>query len=387
MSACIDGEPKIMRHFRRHPQDFLYYFFPIPAYHLFAWLHTFIKLYAALTFFNISWAGRNLKTPEEVSIASPVDVDGVLANRVSFAFAFDVDGVLVNGERAVEGAPETIRTLKRRGIPFILLTNGGGKTEEGRVTNISQCLDVTLSKDQFVQSHTPYRGLVPQYRDKNILAIGGADGKIRDIAEGYGFKNVFTDSDIWLACKTRHPFPEFTQSKHQEIAKEEKAALIRKGERIDAILVWCSPRDWCFGFTILVDYCSKDDAPALFFAHSDSVWSTGYEQPRLALGAFISGFEGVWKTTMKGQAMPEYTLATSHGKHLIKTVYMIGDNPESDIQGAKNYVSPYKTKWEGLLVETGVYKPGTLPAHQPINTCHTCQDAVQWALEREGYVC
>ncbi|KAI1157369.1 nucleotide-diphospho-sugar transferase [Nemania serpens] len=49
---------KLMGYFYHHPQDFVLFFFPIPAYHLFAWFHSFIKLYAAATFYNTSWTGR-----------------------------------------------------------------------------------------------------------------------------------------------------------------------------------------------------------------------------------------------------------------------------------------------------------------------------------------
>ncbi|KAI1288769.1 hypothetical protein F5Y03DRAFT_379249 [Xylaria venustula] len=65
---------------------------------------------------------------------------------------------------------------------------------------------------------------------------------------------------------------------------------------------------------------------------------------------------------------------------------MIGDNPESDIQGANNYESPSKTRWQSILVETGVYTRGHEPAYPPTYIAHTCQDAVQLAFEKEGYV-
>jgi hypothetical protein len=47
---------KLIPHFLRHPFDILM----IPAYILFAYAHSFIKLYALLTFWKITWGGRNL---------------------------------------------------------------------------------------------------------------------------------------------------------------------------------------------------------------------------------------------------------------------------------------------------------------------------------------
>jgi hypothetical protein len=51
---------KLMEYFRRHPTDFFLFFFPFPAYHIFAYFHSLLKLWAALTFWNHSWTGRNL---------------------------------------------------------------------------------------------------------------------------------------------------------------------------------------------------------------------------------------------------------------------------------------------------------------------------------------
>lgn len=47
-------------------------------------------------------------------------------------------------------------------------------TEEEHVALIGERLGVSLSKDQLVQSHTPYLDLVPIYESKNVLVIGGA---------------------------------------------------------------------------------------------------------------------------------------------------------------------------------------------------------------------
>jgi hypothetical protein len=46
--------------FWTHPQDFFLYFFPIPMYPLFAYGHSVLKLWTALTFWDLSWAGRKL---------------------------------------------------------------------------------------------------------------------------------------------------------------------------------------------------------------------------------------------------------------------------------------------------------------------------------------
>ena len=55
------------------------------------------------------------------------------------------------------------------------------------------------------------------------------------------------------------------------------------------------------------------------------------------------------------------------------------DNPESDIRGANEYRSPQGTKWQSILVKTGVYHGGE-PAWKPTACVGDVWDAVQWGL-------
>jgi cellulose synthase/poly-beta-1,6-N-acetylglucosamine synthase-like glycosyltransferase len=52
---------KLVPHLCRHPADLIY----LPGYYVFAYAHSFIKLYAMLTFWNTHWGGRNLKYLEK----------------------------------------------------------------------------------------------------------------------------------------------------------------------------------------------------------------------------------------------------------------------------------------------------------------------------------
>lgn len=72
----------------------------------------------------------------------------------------------------------------------------------------------------------------------------------------------------------------------------------------------------------------------------------------------------------------------------LKTVYMVGDNPESDIRGANEYASPAGTEWASVLVRTGVWSPergGAEPRHRPRAIVDDVAAAVDWALKREGW--
>ena len=103
-----------------------------------------------------------------------------------------IDGVLLRGSTPLPGASKSLRYLQEHQIPFILLTNGGGKTEAQRVSDLSRYLDVPLDVDMFVQSHSPFVQLVegdeeqelPRLKDENVLVLGGEGNQCRDIAEG-----------------------------------------------------------------------------------------------------------------------------------------------------------------------------------------------------------
>jgi len=76
--------------------------------------------------------------------------------------------------------------LQSQRIPFILLTNGGGKHEEERVADLTNKLKVPLSSTMFIQSHTPFADL-DEYKNKTILVVGGDEDKCRVVAERYVF--------------------------------------------------------------------------------------------------------------------------------------------------------------------------------------------------------
>ncbi|KAI1662615.1 HAD-superfamily hydrolase [Daldinia decipiens] len=340
------------------------------------------------------------------------------------AFVFDIDGVFIRGEKLIPGARETIRLLQRRNDPFIFLTNGGGHTEQKRVEKLGQRLGLTLDAKQFVQSHTPYYDLVSEYGDKTVLVLGAHGDQIRDLAHKYGFKKVLTSSDIMAERPLIHPFPEMTKAHHEKYGRNNN---ILDTTPISAIMFWSSSRDLGLDLQIITDLLlsaggfigtkspkngdpslpnngyQQDNQPKLFFCNPDFLWSTEYHEPRLAQGAALAALKGVWDemTGGKGDLLytsigkptePTYVYAEKvlreYGKKLhpsreIGTVYMIGDNPRSDIVGAKDFKSRCGYKWKSVLVETGVHVPGSVPAHQPDHTAANVKEAVEWVLRKE----
>ncbi|KAI1107086.1 HAD-superfamily hydrolase [Jackrogersella minutella] len=342
----------------------------------------------------------------------------------SVAFAFDIDGVLVKGKKPLPGARDAIQLLQEKHVPFMFLTNGGGFTEEAHVARLGKRLGLsTLSPQQFVQSHTPYLDLVPVYREKTVLVLGGHGQQIRNLAHAYGFNHVVTSSDVVASFKHIHPFSEMTRAHHDEHGHQHQDL---RATPISAIMCWSSPRDWCLDLQLIQDLLLskggvlgtvspkngdatlenngylQDGQPQLFFCNPDFEWCTEHEQPRFAQGAFHEACAGIWKRktgteleyTMFGKpSEATYLYAENvlreYGKSMnlsrgIDTVYMIGDNPESDVDGANSFRSRHGVEWKSVLVETGVYVPGSIPKHQPYHTVKDVMEAVEWALTKEG---
>jgi len=349
-----------------------------------------------------------------------------------FAFAFDVDGVLLRSSTPIPGASDTLRYLQKSNIPFILLTNGGGKSETERVANLAESLGVELDTGMFVQSHTPFAEM-KEYHDKTVLVMGGDYDKCQTVAgEHYGFQNVVTPGDIFCAYPDIWPFAkvftDYYKSFAKPLPKSINPASLQDSLKIDAIFVYSDPRDWALDSTILLDLLlsrsgylgtlspkngdsslpnrgyQQDSQPKLYYSNPDLWWAASYHLNRLGQGGFRESFNGLWNAVTKGAEL-EHTIIGKpyqltyefaekrlrrHRKQLfgqvglndpLRKVYMVGDNTESDIRGANNYQSPHGSEWKSILVKTGVHKDGTEPSCKPTVIVDDVQAAVQWAIK------
>lgn len=327
--------------------------------------------------------------------------------------------------------------LQKIHVHYILLTNGGGKTEAERISQLSEKLGVRLSEKQIVQSHTPFRvfatGEEGQVRSRleqslqggtigpedTVLVVGGPGDKARHVARGYGFKDVLMSYDLIMAQPSLWPF---TDTKDGSLARR-SSEDVKGTPRVRAIFVFNDPRDWALDIQVIIDLLLSDkgivgtrregpnaqgewqdpEQPALFFGCDDLFWANDYPHNRLGQGAFRKALEGIWRE-ITGQPLTCTVIGKPHSttyayaegilshwrdgnilgpREELRTVYMVGDNPESDIRGANEYRSDAGTKWESILVRSGVYRGGE-PKYKPSVTVADVEEGVRWALEREG---
>lgn len=118
--------------------------------------------------------------------------------------------------------------------PYIFLTNGGGKTESERCIDLSRQLDIEVAPAQFICGHTPMREMVDKY--KTVLVVGGDGEKCRQVAEGYGFKDVITPGDIIKDNAATTPFRKLTDEEHTNSRKRNFGDT-----KIEAIFVYVHP--------------------------------------------------------------------------------------------------------------------------------------------------
>ncbi|ODV95848.1 hypothetical protein PACTADRAFT_2155 [Pachysolen tannophilus NRRL Y-2460] len=323
------------------------------------------------------------------------------------AFVFDIDGVIMRGSKPIIAATKTLNTLKSLKIPFILLTNGGGKLEKSRTKFLSEKLRVDLSPLQIVQSHTPFKCLINKF--SRVLVVGGPEDKSRYVAVNYGFKDVIIPADVIRANNAVWPYAQYTDSQLLKWSFDNERTNLfgPKAKPIECILVFNDSRDMGSDIQIILELLNSQDGflgtkrnfdknsskPSIpiYFSNNDFVWANDYQLPRFGQGALKIMIDSLYKhsngvdfleSTVIGkpekvtydyahhalidwrknilqedqnhhnndleQVVPE--LGKPPVNSPLKKVFMVGDNPESDIIGTNNY------GWESILVRTGVFK-------------------------------
>ncbi|KAI1121948.1 HAD-superfamily hydrolase [Nemania abortiva] len=327
----------------------------------------------------------------------------------NMAFAFDIDGVLVHGDLLIPEGKRALEILNGDNelgmkIPHIFLTNGSGKPEKARCDQLSRILKNPVNTEQFIQSHTPMSALASYYG--TVLVVGGVGYRCREVAEQYGFKDVVVPNDIVAWDPTIAPYREFT---------EYEKAMSRPRDfskcNIEAILVFSDSRDYATDIQIIMDLLlsengrlktrAKDPVSQripIYFSQGDVLCPTEHWSPRMSQGAFRIGLEAMYRS-MTGVDLervvygkPElatYKYADEvmaswmdqiHGEErLPENIYMIGDNPASDIIGGNMY------GWNTCLVRTGVFQGGDNDENNPANfgVFPNVLEAVQTALRKE----
>ncbi|RDB24812.1 putative CDP-alcohol phosphatidyltransferase class-I family protein C22A12.08c [Hypsizygus marmoreus] len=328
------------------------------------------------------------------------------------AFVLDIDGVLLHGPKVLPAAKRALALLEgdnpfRTKIPYILLTNGGGVGEEERCQKLTQQLGIKISPSQYVQAHTILKSLSHKYADEPVLVLGGKLDAVRRVAEDYGYKKAFTTTDVLAWNPSVWPFHQASPAELDVVKYTDFSQT-----RVSAVFVFHDPRNWALDVQVLCDvlqsngivggqYVSPEqqalDPVEVIFCNPDLLWRSEFVRPRLGQGAFKEAFQAIYKA-LTGSTYPhvqygkptEATYRFAEGvlsdyveeiagvRRPLPQVYMVGDNPESDIAGAN------AANWSSILVHTGVFDPQQgPPSHRPTHEVADVEAAVRWAIDRE----
>ena len=246
---------------------------------------------------------------------------------------------------------------------------------------------------------------------KTVLVVGGEGEKCRDVAEGYGFRDVVTPGDIMKDNERTTPFRKLTDQESQHSRKRNFGEV-----EIEAIFVFADSRHWGDDQQIIIDLLTSkngrlgtisetyDEGPPIYFSHNDIIWSAEHEHTRLGMGALRTSLEAIYESItgkkLVSIAFGKPQLGTfQFATRLLQqwrkdtfginkppeTVYFVGDTPESDIRGTNEYneSSLSENDWYSILVRTGVFREGTKPRFTPRATVDTVLDAVKHGMRRE----
>ncbi|KAK0551446.1 hypothetical protein OC846_002025 [Tilletia horrida] len=343
------------------------------------------------------------------------------ANR-NLAFALDIDGVLKQGLNVLPAALRAFDMINganplNRPIPFLLLTNGGGYSEQERAIRLSKDFGFDIPADRIVQAHTVMKSLTSMYADSPILCLGGPEwppNRGREVMNDYGFRDVYTAHDLLVAEPAAWPFYAVPKE-HRDVCRTADFSKVQ----FKAIMVFHDSRDFGRDIQLMIDIIRSrdgvfgtfdDELPGgqdsakrqipVFFSHGDLLWGNDFPGVRFGQGAFRIAAEAIYQATT-GRPL-QYTvfgkperLTYEYAEAVLRkqieapnsdrqwtvedraNIWMIGDNPAADIKGANDY------GFSSALVRTGVYRDATgAPAHKPSVLVNDVEEAVKHAIRQ-----
>ncbi|BFI23347.1 hypothetical protein MPTK2_1g01240 [Marchantia polymorpha subsp. ruderalis] len=345
----------------------------------------------------------------------------------SFAIAFDIDGVLLRGGTPIPGAPAALRLLyddptlpAQLRIPYIFLTNGGGTTEAARALELSKQLHVPVLPDQVILGHTPFRKLADLFRNQRVLAVG--KGEPDAVLRSYGFDHVVHMDSFVKEFENIDGLGRF-KPWNQPLKEDDATPAADHLSKLAGVFVVSDPVDWSRDLQVICDILRSDGKPGteavpgrpqppIFFAADDYDYQSTFPVPRLGMGAFRIALESIYNRLPSAPLQyvsygkPQLTVY-KHAEHVLhdlstqiisgalvgapktrepmhppfESIYMIGDNPSTDILGARIAGPP----WFPILTRTGCYRGQSISRlYEAGKVVEDVEEAVDFIIRREG---
>jgi len=276
---------------------------------------------------------------------------------------FDIDGVIMRGKKLIPAAKHAMECLTDDNgkfvVPTVFVTNAGNSLCETKAEKLSSILDMEISKEQVMLSHSPLR-MFTEYHDKCVLLSG--QGPIEEIAKRIGFTNTVTINDI------RSAYPFLDMVSHTPKPAEPSKYTTETLPIIDAVVLMGEPTNWETNLQLIIDILMTNGSLSndtsgygeqrvpVLACNMDLQWMSEFSQPRFGHGMFLHCLESVYMKLVGRPLMYSALVGKPSSstyqyaqqlvlneaqkiglKTPIHTLYAIGDNPMADIYGANLY--------------------------------------------------
>lgn len=329
-----------------------------------------------------------------------------------FGLLFDIDGVLVRGRTPIPAAKQCFQNLVDRNgkykVPVVFVTNAGNCMRQTKAEQLSHLLEVEVSPDQVMVSHSPLR-VFSQFHNMCVLVSG--QGPVLEVAQNLGFQNVVTVDML------REAYPLLDVVDHHRRPKD-TVLQTKHLPPIEAVILFGEPIRWETNLQLIVDVLLTNGKPgnsvtSLNYPHipvlacnMDLMWMAEAKNPRFGHGMFLVCLESIYKKItgckLKYEALigkPSVVtynyaelLVRQQAESLgwaepVERLYAIGDNPMADIYGANlynQYLQASRQTQAQAQMKGGLGQAGGLPKQEAVGEVEVTEDLSASVLRGEG---
>jgi HAD superfamily hydrolase (TIGR01458 family) len=250
---------------------------------------------------------------------------------------FDLDGVLYNSETLIDGAPETVRWARERGIPFLFVTNTTSRGRSALVEKLRQ-FGIPAEKNQIM---TPCVAAAEWLRARS-------DGK----------------TALFVLPKALEEFDGI------DCLPED----LETGARY--IVIGDLGDHWDFRTLNRAFRLLHSDPDAVLIALGMTRYWHAHDGLRLDVAPFIAALEHASekKARVFGKPAGAFFIAAVGALGLpAREILMIGDSIETDVGGAQ------QSGLKGVLLQTGKFRPSDLAGDiRPDAVLDSIRDLPDW---------
>lgn len=235
----------------------------------------------------------------------------------------DLDGVIYRGDRVIEGAAETIDSLRRAGIRVVFCTNNSRSTVEQYIERLAG-FDIEASREEIVTS-----AIVTA----DVLKKRGFTGKTAIVVGGDGVKEALADVCISV--------------------KEDQGV-----RRADLVVVGWDPT---FDYADMTRATDAVRAGATFIATNNDAAFPAPEGLLPGAGAILASIETASGRRAEVMGKPHAPMLDAVTARLdgCSAIAVIGDRPDTDLAGA------HERGWTTILVLSGVTRRADVDGLNP----------------------